>query len=49
MAARISRVARIVEAPSIGALDRLAGKPSRQLVQALRDAIRRGGMKPGDA
>ncbi|KVE01548.1 PLP-dependent aminotransferase family protein [Burkholderia anthina] len=44
----MARTARIVEIPSLGALDRAAGDLSRQLAQALRDAVRRGDVRPGD-
>ncbi|MBR7955466.1 PLP-dependent aminotransferase family protein [Burkholderia cenocepacia] len=44
----MARTARIVEIPSLGALDRAAGDLSRQLAQALRDAVRRGDVQPGD-
>ena len=37
-----------VEVPSIGTLDRALGNLGRQLAQALRDAIRRGDLKPGE-
>ncbi|MBA5760624.1 GntR family transcriptional regulator, partial [Escherichia coli] len=40
--------ARTVEIPSLGTLDRAAGDLSRQLAQALRDAVRRGDVRPGD-
>ncbi|TCW77337.1 DNA-binding protein [Burkholderia sp. SRS-46] len=45
----MARTARIIEIPSIGALDRAAGNLSRQLAQALREAVRDGGIRPGDA
>ncbi|RQS85961.1 MocR-like pyridoxine biosynthesis transcription factor PdxR [Burkholderia seminalis] len=45
----MARTARIVEIPSLGTLDRAAGDLSRQLAQALRDAVRRGDVRPGDA
>ncbi|AOJ02317.1 DNA-binding protein [Burkholderia mayonis] len=45
----MARIARIIEIPSIGALDRSTGNLSRQLAQALRDAVRKGDVKPGDA
>ncbi|MBR8059130.1 PLP-dependent aminotransferase family protein [Burkholderia dolosa] len=44
----MARTARVVEIPSLGALDRRAGDLSRQLAQALRDAVRRGDVRPGD-
>ena len=37
-----------VELPSIGPLDRTAGHLGRQLAQALRNAVRRGDLKPGE-
>ncbi|RQR48977.1 PLP-dependent aminotransferase family protein [Burkholderia sp. Bp9126] len=45
----MARTARIIEIPSIGALDRAAGNLSRQLAQALREAVRHGDIRPGDA
>lgn len=45
----MARTARAVEIPSIGALDRAAGSLSRQVAQALREAVRRGDIRPGDA
>ena len=45
----MARTARNVDIPSLGALDRAAGDLSRQLAQALRDAVRRGTVHPGDA
>ncbi|RAQ93806.1 DNA-binding protein [Burkholderia pseudomallei] len=45
----MARRARIVEIPSLGMLERTAGNLSRQLAQALRDAVRRGEVMPGDA
>lgn len=44
----MARTARIVEIPSLGALDRTAGDLSRQLAQALREAVRRGDIRAGD-
>ncbi|MCO8384720.1 GntR family transcriptional regulator, partial [Burkholderia multivorans] len=44
----MARTARIVDIPSLGALDRAAGDLSRQLAQALREAVRRGDVRPGD-
>ncbi|MGS0897046.1 MocR-like pyridoxine biosynthesis transcription factor PdxR [Burkholderia stagnalis] len=44
----MARTARIVEIPSLGALDRAAGDLSRQLAQAVREAVRRGDVRPGD-
>jgi len=35
--------------PSFGALDRTAGNLSRQVAEALREAVRKGVMRPGDA
>jgi GntR family transcriptional regulator/MocR family aminotransferase len=37
-----------VDVPSIGSLDRTADRPGRQLARALRDAVRRGDLKPGE-
>ncbi|AGK46934.1 aminotransferase class I and II family protein [Burkholderia thailandensis MSMB121] len=45
----MARRARIIEIPSLGTLDRAAGNLSRQLAQALRDAVRDGEVEPGDA
>ncbi|HIH2752730.1 TPA: GntR family transcriptional regulator, partial [Burkholderia lata] len=45
----MARTARNVDIPSLGALDRTAGDLSRQLAQALREAVRRGDVRPGDA
>ncbi|MGU7779402.1 MocR-like pyridoxine biosynthesis transcription factor PdxR [Burkholderia sp. PU8-34] len=45
----MARIARIIEIPSLGALDRAAGNLSRQLAQRLRDAVRDGHIRPGDA
>ncbi|WP_143288426.1 GntR family transcriptional regulator, partial [Burkholderia pseudomallei] len=45
----MARRARIIEIPSLGMLERTAGNLSRQLAQALRDAVRRGEVMPGDA
>lgn len=42
------RTAKTVEVPAIGELDRQAGQLSLQLAQALRAAINRGDLKPGD-
>ncbi|KVG65218.1 PLP-dependent aminotransferase family protein [Burkholderia pseudomultivorans] len=44
----MARTPRIVEIPSLGALDRAAGDLSRQLAQSLREAVRRGDVRPGD-
>ncbi|HGL6860905.1 TPA: GntR family transcriptional regulator, partial [Burkholderia multivorans] len=44
----MARTARIVDIPSLGALDRATGDLSRQLAQALREAVRRGDVRPGD-
>lgn len=43
------RTAKVPEIPFIGALRRDAGPLSRQLVQAVRDAVARGQLKPGEA
>jgi GntR family transcriptional regulator/MocR family aminotransferase len=45
----MARTARVAEIPSIGTLDRAAGNLSRQVAQALRDAVRKGDIRPGDA
>ena len=45
----MARTARNADIPSLGALDRAAGDLSRQLAQALREAVRRGDVHPGDA
>lgn len=44
----MARRAKAVELPSIGPLDRESGQLGRQLTQALRDAVRRGDLKPGE-
>lgn len=43
------RTAQVPEIPFIGVLDRAAGPLSRQLVQALRDAVAQGDLKPGES
>jgi len=43
------RTAKVPEIPFIGALDRSAGPLSRQLVQAMRNAVARGDLKPGES
>ncbi|WP_143137731.1 GntR family transcriptional regulator, partial [Burkholderia ubonensis] len=45
----MARTTRHIEIPSLGALDRAAGNLSRQLAQALRDAVHNGDIRPGDA
>jgi GntR family transcriptional regulator / MocR family aminotransferase len=45
----MARTARDAHIPSIGTLDREAGNLSRQLAQALREAVRQGDIQPGDA
>jgi GntR family transcriptional regulator/MocR family aminotransferase len=45
----MARTAGIAEIPSIGTLDRAAGNLSRQVAQALREAVRNGDVQPGDA
>ncbi|MEM5368496.1 PLP-dependent aminotransferase family protein [Paraburkholderia azotifigens] len=45
----MARTAGIAEIPSIGTLDRAAGNLSRQVAQALREAVRNGDVLPGDA
>ncbi|MFM0738782.1 PLP-dependent aminotransferase family protein [Paraburkholderia xenovorans] len=44
----MARKPEAVAVPSIGALDRSAGQLGRQLAQSLRDAVRRGDLKPGE-
>jgi GntR family transcriptional regulator / MocR family aminotransferase len=44
----MARKPKAVEVPSIGPLDRTMGHLGRQLAQALRDAVRRGDLKPGE-
>ncbi|WP_174921827.1 GntR family transcriptional regulator, partial [Burkholderia metallica] len=44
----MARTARNNDIPSLGTLDRAAGDLSRQLAQALREAVRRGDVRPGD-
>ncbi len=45
----MSRTAKVPEIPFIGTLQRDAGPLSRQLVQAMRDAVARGDLKPGES
>jgi len=45
----VARTAGVAEIPSIGTLDRAAGNLSRQVAQALREAVRKGDIRPGDA
>ncbi|GLU33226.1 PLP-dependent aminotransferase family protein [Trinickia caryophylli] len=45
----MARTARLAEIPSIGTLNREAGQLSRQLADALREAVRKGDLRPGDA
>lgn len=45
----MARKANVVDIPSLGTLDRSSGQLGRQLAQALRAAIRRGDLKPGEA
>ncbi|MGV2292339.1 PLP-dependent aminotransferase family protein [Trinickia sp. YCB016] len=45
----MARTARVADIPSLGTLDRAAGSLSRQLAQALREAVRQGDIEPGDA
>ncbi|ACC74915.1 PLP-dependent aminotransferase family protein [Paraburkholderia phymatum] len=45
----MARTAGRVEIPWIGTLDRAAGNLSRQVAQALREAVRNGDVLPGDA
>lgn len=44
----MARKPKTVELPSIGTLDRSAGHLGRQLAQALRHAVNRGDLKPGE-
>ena len=44
----MSRTAKVPEVPFIGPLIRDAGPLSRQLVQAMRNAVARGDLKPGE-
>ncbi|MFM0062067.1 MocR-like pyridoxine biosynthesis transcription factor PdxR [Paraburkholderia aspalathi] len=44
----MARKPKAVEVPAIGMLDRAAGHLGRQLAQALREAVRRGDLKPGE-
>lgn len=43
------RKAHVIDLPALGALDRAAGSLGRQLAQTLREAIRRGELRPGEA
>jgi GntR family transcriptional regulator/MocR family aminotransferase len=45
----MARTPRFIDIPSLGTLDRAAGNLGRQLMQALRDAVRDGAIRPGDA
>src|SRR5471032_331744 len=44
----MARKPKTAEIPSIGTLDRTAGHLGRQLAQALRHAVNRGDLKPGE-
>lgn len=44
----MARTARMADIPSLGTLDRAAGNLSRQVAQALREAVRTGGLQAGD-
>jgi GntR family transcriptional regulator / MocR family aminotransferase len=44
----MARTARVAEMPSFGALDRPAGNLSRQLAEAIREAVRKGDIRAGD-
>ncbi|OWJ98242.1 DNA-binding protein [Pseudomonas sp. A46] len=44
----MARTALIVDLPSIGTIDRSAGQLARQLAAVLRDAVRKGELKPGE-
>ncbi|MEX3965760.1 PLP-dependent aminotransferase family protein [Paraburkholderia sp. EG286B] len=43
------RTAQAAEMPSFGTLDREAGNLSRQVAEALREAVRKGDLRPADA
>ncbi|CAB3739311.1 MocR-like pyridoxine biosynthesis transcription factor PdxR [Paraburkholderia rhynchosiae] len=45
----MARTPRLVDIPSLGTLDRAAGSLSRQVAQALREAVSKGDLQPGDA
>ncbi|MDG0026544.1 PLP-dependent aminotransferase family protein [Trinickia sp. Y13] len=45
----MARTARVADIPSFGAIDRMAGNLSRQVAHAVRDAVRKGDIGPGDA
>ncbi|WP_109483908.1 PLP-dependent aminotransferase family protein [Paraburkholderia sp. C35] len=45
----MARTARVADLPSFGALDRGAGNLSRQIAEALRQAVREGHIRAGDA
>lgn len=45
----MARTAKVPDMPFLGPLDRDAGPLSRQLVQALRDAVARGELQPGES
>lgn len=44
----MARTARMADIPSLGTLDRTAGNLSRQVAQALREAVRTGALRAGD-
>ncbi|MBB5215296.1 DNA-binding transcriptional MocR family regulator [Parapusillimonas granuli] len=44
----MARKPRVVDIPSIGALDRSSGRLGRQLAHALREAVRKGDLLPSD-
>ncbi|MGN6319906.1 MocR-like pyridoxine biosynthesis transcription factor PdxR [Trinickia sp.] len=44
----MARTARVAQIPAIGKLDRAAGGLSRQVAQALREAVRKREVEPGD-
>ncbi|MFC4277378.1 MocR-like pyridoxine biosynthesis transcription factor PdxR [Achromobacter aloeverae] len=44
----MGRTAKTVELPALAPLDRAAGQLGRQLAQQLRDAIRKGTLRPGE-
>lgn len=45
----MARTAQVAEIPSFGVLDRTAGNLSRQVAEALREAVRKGDIRAGDA
>ncbi|RDU95657.1 PLP-dependent aminotransferase family protein [Trinickia dinghuensis] len=45
----MARTARVADIPSLGTLDYTAGNLSRQVAQALREAVRKGALEAGDS